>query len=168
MRRRQSAREGERGQNEAGERERLLAGLKRSWGEWAGDVAELLIMCARWSTAVAEKTRLTGWAHGAKAQARGRRHLALTRRAHIAERESGERGRRQLESTDRPHRAEGERERGRASWAELGRNLFSFFLNFEMYFLFIFSIEFNSNSTPIQIQIIQTCASNKKNNLGSS
>jgi hypothetical protein len=29
-------------------------------------------------------------------------------------------------------------------------------------------MEFNSNSTTIQIQIIQTCASNKKNNLGSA
>jgi hypothetical protein len=46
--------------------------------------------------------------------------------------------------------------------------VFLFFLEFPNAFLFIFSMDFNSNSTTIQIQIIQTCASNKKNNLGST
>jgi energy-converting hydrogenase Eha subunit G len=46
-----------------------------------------------------------------------------------------------------------------AEWAKIG---FSIFLEFPNAFLFIFSIKFNSNSTTIQIQIIQTCASNKR------
>jgi hypothetical protein len=44
------------------------------------------------------------------------------------------------------------RAHARPSWAGLGclgRISFSIFLNFEMSFLFIFSMEFNSNSTTI-------------------
>jgi hypothetical protein len=47
-------------------------------------------------------------------------------------------------------------------WAERAEMEFSFFPKFSNAFLFIFSREFKSNSTSIQIQIIQTCASNKR------
>jgi hypothetical protein len=43
-----------------------------------------------------------------------------------------------------------------------GRKWFSLFLEFPNAFLFIFSMEFESNSNPIKIQIIQTCVSNKR------
>jgi hypothetical protein len=41
-RRRQSAKEGKRGRNEAGEREQVRAGLKKELAVWAGDVGCLL------------------------------------------------------------------------------------------------------------------------------
>jgi hypothetical protein len=50
----------------------------------------------------------------------------------------------------------------RSDWSERAEFSFSIFLEFPNGFLFIFSMEFNSNSTTIQIQIIQICASNKR------
>jgi hypothetical protein len=46
-------------------------------------------------------------------------------------------------------------------WADGQIGVF-LFMEFQNAFLFIFSMEFKSNSNPIQIQIIQTCASNKR------
>jgi hypothetical protein len=87
------------------------------------DVAELLGMRA-WagSAAVAGRTELTGWAHGANARARkGKRHGADGLGPRRRERECAWLGR--LVPTGWPHRAEGERGRGRAcarcaDWAE--------------------------------------------------
>jgi hypothetical protein len=53
-------------------------------------------------------------------------------------------------------------------WAVWAKTSFSIFWNFQMLFLFIFSMEFNSNATTIQIQIIQTYSSNKRINLAST
>jgi hypothetical protein len=56
--------------------------------------------------------------------------------------------------------------RARPSWAGLsclGQNEFFYFAGIsKCIFFFIFSMEFKSNSTTIQIQKIQTCASNKR------
>jgi hypothetical protein len=65
------AREGERGRNEAGERERVWAGLKKELGRmgrrhgWSSRHA-----WARGSGRFAGKAELTGLAHGTEAQAR--------------------------------------------------------------------------------------------------
>jgi hypothetical protein len=160
--------EGERRQNEARGRERVRAGLKKVLERVGG----LLGVRARWSTTVAKKMVPAWRAHGTEARARGRSQLALMRRARNAERAS--RGAR-TKATGADRLAPPCSERGResallagldwAGWAEL---VFLFFLEFPNAFLFIFSMDFNSNSTIIQIQIIQTCASNKKNNLGST
>jgi hypothetical protein len=63
----------------------------------------------------------------------------------------------------------GHRERGSGDawarvgsrWAGVDENAFPFSFEFLIPFLFIFSMEFNSNQTTIQIQIFQICASIK-------
>jgi energy-converting hydrogenase Eha subunit G len=54
---------------------------------------------------------------------------------------------------------------GWAEWAECG---FSIFWNFPKAFLFIFSMDFKSNSNPIQIQTNSNMFIKQKNNLGST
>jgi hypothetical protein len=74
--------------NEAGERERVWAGLKRSWGAWASDVGGLHGARGRGSVAVVGKTELTGLAHCAMRESEhaGERSMTLTRRP-VAQRE---------------------------------------------------------------------------------
>ena len=84
-RRWQSVRERERGRNEAGERERVRAGLKQELehvGEGHGRSPRRARR--RGSTTVAGKTELTRLAHGAETRACGRRQLTLTWRARSA------------------------------------------------------------------------------------
>jgi hypothetical protein len=85
----------------------------------------------------------------------------------VRERGSGcasERGRRKQRRQAAPnYQREGERARGwlgwiGPTWAEIG---FPFCSEFLIPFLFIFSMEFKSNQTTIQVQIFQTCASTK-------
>jgi hypothetical protein len=62
-------REGESGRNEAGERERVRAGLKGSWGTWPGFSVCMrpgFSVCMRGSAAVRGGTELTGRSHGAE------------------------------------------------------------------------------------------------------
>jgi hypothetical protein len=64
-----SARETKSGRNEAGEGERVRAGLKRELGVWVGDVAGFLGVRACRSAVVARWILLTGQAHDAEARA---------------------------------------------------------------------------------------------------
>jgi hypothetical protein len=63
------------------------------------------------------------------------------------------------------------RTRTRPGWAVLGLTTeftFLFFWDFSNAFLFIFSLDFKSNSNPIQIQTNSNMCSNQKYNLGSA
>jgi hypothetical protein len=76
------AREGEGVRNEAGERERVRVGLKKSWGAWVSDVGGLHGARGRGSAAVAGKTELTGLAHcvAGESERVGERSTTPTRR----------------------------------------------------------------------------------------
>jgi hypothetical protein len=84
-RRRQSSREGESRRNEAGERERVRARLKRKLGAWVGDMARVLGMRARWSAVVrGEGGADRGFHNTARERTWRERVTALMGRAHCA------------------------------------------------------------------------------------
>jgi hypothetical protein len=56
----------------------------------------------------------------------------------------------------------------RLGWAEWAEIAFSFSRDFPNAFLFIFSMDFKSNSNPIQIQPNSNMCIKQKNNLGST
>jgi hypothetical protein len=87
--RRQSARDGESGRNETGERERVRAGLKREMGAWACDVVGVLGVRARWLAVVRGEGVADRGSHGAtRERVRRERVTALTGGARCAEGES--------------------------------------------------------------------------------
>jgi hypothetical protein len=86
------------------------------------------------------------------------RSTALTRRAR-----SAERGRKSVRAWAVADRWDPPvRQSGQAHGMAGLKSLFSISPEFPNVFLFIFCSEFKSNSNTIQIQIIQTCASNKR------
>jgi hypothetical protein len=87
------------------------------------------------------------------------RELAPTSLAHETEREGERRARVGADRRDPPIRHRGRTRGGWAKWVALGRISFSFFLEFLIAFLFIFSRVFNSNSNQVsnsnQIKYVQ-------------
>jgi hypothetical protein len=112
--------------------------------------------------------RLTSGPHGTtRESARARRSLVSVPLGSEREREKRECGRGTV-LTGGDHLSEkGKREAGPtwASWAELA---FSFFLEFLIAFLFIFSRVFKSNSNQMQIQTISNMCIKQTNNLDSA
>jgi hypothetical protein len=171
LRQGQSAREGELAWNEAVERERGSERCsKRSWGAWAGDVARVLDVRVRWSTAVlgesgADRTvprhkerEQARWGNDSLrwqggparqggnggAQANGTDKLAPLGRGRGEERARG----RKPPLTGGAHLSGGEGARGLAGpdWAGWAEIVFPFSLEFLMPFIFIFPMVFKSNS----------------------
>jgi hypothetical protein len=125
------------------------------WGPWASE-----------SELTNRQSALTGRTHrAARGSERGSEGIGADKLAPSTEREGG--GERVgVADADRwvPPISRSGRARVLAGldwveWAEFG---FPIFLEFPNAFLLIFTMEFKSNSNLIQIQIIQTCASNKR------
>jgi hypothetical protein len=165
-------------------------GLKRrsgAWGEWPRNARRGCVhggvrgrevregeAAGRWGLWASEsklangQSTLIGWTHrAARGSGRANEGIGADKLAPPADGE-GERARASAGVADADRRVSPVRWSGRtrglagldwAKWAEFG---FPIFLEFPNAFLFIFSMEFKSNSNPIQIQIIQTCASNKR------
>jgi hypothetical protein len=83
------------------------------------------------------------------------RELAPTGLAHGTERDGEKRTRVGTDRRDPPVRQRGRARAGWAKWAALGRIIFSFFLEFLIDFIFIFSRVFNSS---FKFKPNQTCA----------
>jgi hypothetical protein len=185
-----SVREGKSGQNEAGEGDRVRAGLKRE----LGDVGRRCGQGSRRACA-----RVSGGSRGGRSRQgvprrserereQSERVTALTGGARC---EEGERGLREGETTliARARLAEGKRERvrervrakgttptggshraegkgaGTRSWADFW---FFFYSEFSIPFLFIYSIEFKSNQTTHLNSNISNMCINQKQSLSSA
>jgi hypothetical protein len=152
-------------------------------GRWSGNARHGRVHDEVRGREVRDGELADGWGPRASERALVNEQSALKGRTHRTARGSGraseetgadtvappnngrERGRAGATGADRrvpPVRRSGARGLAGSNWAERAEIGFSIFLEFSNAFLFIFSMEFNSNSTTIQIQIIQTCASNKR------
>jgi hypothetical protein len=155
-------------QNEAGERERVRAGLKMSWSAWASNVGGLHDGCM--DRRLGKESRLTGGSSNQLGRIRKQRGSERAREEtdKLAPLGSGRvRGRERGHGpslTSGTHLSGKECMRARPGWAALnGLNSLFLFLGFSkcfsFYFVYGFQIKFKSNSNS------NMCI-NQKNNLG--